>query len=279
MKLKIAVLITCHNRKESTQQCLTYLFSQKGLNDLIDLEVFLVDDGCTDGTPELIRRDFPQVNIIKGTGQLYWNRGMHLAWQTAVNTKDFDYYLWLNDDTFLYSNALESLFIEVFPDTIICGSTTSALIKKLTYGGYKNNPHTPIAPSDIYQDGECFNGNYVLIPRSVYNQLGNLDPIFKHALGDFDYGYRAIKAGFKIKVAPGFVGICEVHDSVPSWRNSSVNVFKRLIHLYSGLSGIQPFEFFVFEKRHFGIRSALYRFFLSHLRAIFPWIWEFKTNK
>jgi GT2 family glycosyltransferase len=279
MKFKIAVLITCHNRKESTQQCLTCLFSQKGLNDLFDLEVFLVDDGCTDGTPELIRRDFPQVIIIKGTGQLYWNRGMYLAWETAYSSKNFDYFLWLNDDTYLFNNALESLFREVFPETMICGSTTSALIKKLTYGGFKNNPHTSIAPNGNFQEAECCNGNCVLIPNSIYVQLGNLDPIFKHALSDFDYSYRAVKAGFKIRVAPEFVGTCEGHDSVPNWRNSSINVLKRLNHLYSGLSGVHPFEFFIFEKRHFGIKSAFYRFFLSHMRTIFPSIWEFKTNE
>jgi GT2 family glycosyltransferase len=266
----IAVLITCHNRKEKTLRCLHALFSQKGIGEYYLIEVFLVDDGCTDGTSEAIIYDFPEINIIQGNGELYWNRGMHLAWETAVKTKDFDYFLWLNDDTFLHEFAFEVLFKEIFKDTIICGTTQSKLDLTVTYGAYTKNSSKLIIPNGKYQHSDYCNGNCVIIPKSVYSRLGNLDPFFEHALGDLDYSMRAVKAGIELKVAPEFVGYCERHDTIPEWQSISLNVFERLENLYSPLSGCNPPEFFVFEKRYNGIFLAIKHIISVHLRCLFP---------
>lgn len=82
MMMRIAVLMTCYNRVETTLRCLRLLFEQKGD---FDVSVFLVDDGSSDKTGERVKANFPQVNAIKGTGALYWCKGMNLAWRTAGN--------------------------------------------------------------------------------------------------------------------------------------------------------------------------------------------------
>jgi GT2 family glycosyltransferase len=269
-----AVLISCHNRKEKTFRCLKALFEQIGLDKEFILEVFLVDDGCTDGTPEAIRQNFPQVNIIQGDGNLYWNRGMHLAWETASKVRDFDYYLWLNDDTFLFENGLITLFFDFFPKSIVCGVTQSSTNEASTYGGFKTKPRKLITPNGSYQNADYCNGNCVLIPKYVFKKLGNLDPIFHHALGDFDYGLRARKNGIEIKVAPEFVGICEIHETVPKWRSNYLSMIYRLKNLYTPLSGCYPPEFFVFDKRHHGIFVACLHFVAIHLRSICPKLWS-----
>ena len=192
MKSSISVLITCHNRKEKTLQCLKALFCQKGLGDFYQIEVFLVDDGCTDGTPEAIRLDFPQVRIIQGNGKLYWNRGMHLAWETAAATKDFDYYLWLNDDTFLYKDALLNILNSADKTnniSAICGSTISKELNIISYGGDSEKLRVLI-PNGNLQEVFSFNGNVLLIPKFVFLKVGNLDNRFPHAIGDFDYALR-----------------------------------------------------------------------------------------
>ena len=67
------------------------LFSQNFLNN-VTLKVFLVDDGSTDGTSQAIKEKFPQVNIINGN--LYWSRGMHIAWEKAIiDDLNYDFYL------------------------------------------------------------------------------------------------------------------------------------------------------------------------------------------
>ena len=103
-----AVLLTVFNRKDKTLQCLSQLFDQLPVED-IQIDVFLTDDGCTDGTAEAVENLFPSVHILEGSGDLFWNRGMLMAWKAAADARDYDAYLWLNDDTFLYEGTLTSL--------------------------------------------------------------------------------------------------------------------------------------------------------------------------
>lgn len=104
----IAVLLTVFNRKEGTLRCLANLHKMN-LPDECHMDVYLTNDGCTDGTPEAVRGQFPEVNVIDGDGTLYWNRGMYTAWEAAAKAYDYDYYLWFNDDTFLFPNCIEEL--------------------------------------------------------------------------------------------------------------------------------------------------------------------------
>lgn len=80
--IKVAVLITCHNRYITTLKCLNRLFHQVK-PDNIDFTVYLVDASSKDATVDLVEKFFPSVNIIKGGEQLYWSSGMRLAFQEA----------------------------------------------------------------------------------------------------------------------------------------------------------------------------------------------------
>ena len=60
----LAVLITCHNRKNKTIKCLRNLFKQKNFLDF-KVEIFLVDDNSTDGTADTIKKNFTNINLIK----------------------------------------------------------------------------------------------------------------------------------------------------------------------------------------------------------------------
>ena len=106
-QISIATLLTCHNRREKTITCLDLLFNQE-LDKTCHLMVYLVDAGSTDGTVEAIKKKFPQVRLFCGNDSLYWCGGMRYAWSMAMK-KDCDFYLWLNDDTFLFSGAIQRL--------------------------------------------------------------------------------------------------------------------------------------------------------------------------
>ena len=83
--MKIAILMTCHNRRETTLRCLESLALEKRVGvGQWKIDVFLVDDGSTDGTDEAVKATFPKVNVIRGTGNLYWAKGMELAWKTCL---------------------------------------------------------------------------------------------------------------------------------------------------------------------------------------------------
>ena len=56
------------------------------------------------------RREFvPSVHILKGNGDLFWNRGMLMAWKAAAETRNYEAYVWLNDDKYVYVDLLVSL--------------------------------------------------------------------------------------------------------------------------------------------------------------------------
>ena len=123
----IAVLMTCHNRKTKTLQCLRSLFEQDDLNKTYSIKVFLVDDGSTDGTAKAVTTNFPMITLIKGNGELYWNRGMYTAWANATLVKP-DCFLWLNDDSALYTDGLKNMLAAAMLtnyQAIICGCIES----------------------------------------------------------------------------------------------------------------------------------------------------------
>ena len=62
MKINIATIITCFNRKDKTVDCLNSLFmacsyyNQNHSQTSIKLSIYLTNDGCTDGTPEAVEQ-------------------------------------------------------------------------------------------------------------------------------------------------------------------------------------------------------------------------------
>ena len=198
----IAILITCHNRKEKTLSCLQSLAAAK-IPDNCQLQVYLVDDGSTDGTSDAVTLHFPQVKTIRGNGQLFWNQGMRLAWDTASATRSYDFYIWMNDDTQLNNFAICELFEnyqEIRQTTnqpaIITGACESHPGSHLfSYGGKTDSG--PVIPDGKLQTCQYINGNVVWVPRPIFEELGNLSPDYTHGMGDYDYGLRAQKAGYR----------------------------------------------------------------------------------
>ncbi|WP_309742027.1 MULTISPECIES: glycosyltransferase family 2 protein [unclassified Chamaesiphon] len=239
----IAVLMTCYNRKQKTLDSLDSLFSQDGGEDR-SLSVYLVDDGSTDGTTTAVAAAYPQVNILQGDGSLFWNRGMHMAFAAALvgvasqnENRDYDYYLWLNDDTILYPAALAGLLhasdavaAKGNPQAIIVGATCDPQTGVLTYGGlesqdrYRPLRFSLVAPGSEPQRCDTLNGNCVLIPKSVAGIVGNLDPAFTHYLGDLDYGLRTQKQGGSVWLAPGFCGTCSQNLRPRTWTETTENL-------------------------------------------------------
>ncbi len=276
---EIAVLLTVHNRKEKTITSLSRLFSQQ-IPEGYSMCVYLTDDGSTDGTHEAIREKFPQVYIVLGDGNLYWNRGMYTAWEIASKVKDYDFYIWLNDDTLLFKGAIAKLLTsskEYQDNSIIVGATVDIETQKnLTYGG-RNRGKIPV-PNGNPEEVSYFNGNIVLIPKSVFKILGNLDWYFTHSKGDFDYGMRAKKNGIKIYQVGSILGECNEHETLDTWCNPDIplNIRWRELHRPNGMP---PKETFHFEKRHFGFLLASFHYITVYLRCLFPNIWKFKKNE
>lgn len=271
--VKIATLLTCHNRCKKTLACLGALFQCK-MPEGYSLDVFLVDDGSMDGTDTAVRTRYPQVCIIKGDGNLYWNGGMRLAFAAAMD-KGFDYYLWLNDDTLLYPTTIETLIntaqclqAKQRKSVIVVGSTQDANDGRLTYGGvirprkWKATTFTLIAPRDVPVECETMNGNCVLVPQEIAQAVGNMDPKYSHAMGDQDYGLRARYAGFAVWVMAGFAGKCSRNTVAGSFTDPSLSVNVRLRKMIQP-KGLPPSAWRIFTQRHAGVLWPLF------------WLWPY----
>ena len=271
----LAVLLTVFNRRDLTVKCLQRLYEQK-IPENVKMEVYLTDDGSTDGTKKAVLDNFPQVHVIDGDGSLFWNRGMWTAWDTAAKTKKYNFYLWLNDDTFVYDNMLEVLIeaaLETKERAIIVGATESTDHSNITYGGRLKDGKIP-SPNGRLVKVKYFNGNIVLIPQAVYNVLGNLDPYFTHSKGDFDYGLRAKKLGIDIYQAGEVLGVCDAHPTLDKWCNPDVPLAQRW-KMLNRPNGMPPKVSFQLEKRHYGVFMACIHYVTIHIRCLFHKLWEF----
>ncbi len=297
--LRIAVLMTCFNRKEQTLRCLHSLvpqlqflvqylpvdqatvlsssFSQpqpqpqpqqepqlqpqlqlqlqpasQHLNQpaatttaqQVQLTVFLLDNG-DDGTLAAVAAAFPFVHVSRGDADLYWCGAMRQLWQQAL-PEAFDFYLWLNDDVWLYPDAIVRLLQSYLTQTPTAGAMVGSMasptaINKLptaSYGGRnRRSKLNPLAfgpvlqPSHTPQPCTFINGNLCLIPKAAVTAVGLLAAEFSHGLGDFDYGLRLQAAGFTLYVAPGFYGDCALNPKVGSVFDARLPFKQRLAML------------------------------------------------
>lgn len=270
----IAVLLTVYNRREVTLQGLRSLYkSIDYLGGGRQFDVYMTDDGCTDGTGDAVRKEFPEVHIIQGDGNLYWSGGMRKAWQTAIDSGvNYDFYLWFNDDADLYNDALVAMFSsmnQVDGNCIISGAFCDKE-RNVSYGGWNNN--VLVTPNGSIQVVEKINGNLVIVPKEVVREIGILDSHFVHSYGDWEYGIRARKAGMNLYITNRYVGVCDRHDSLRKCFNPSVNVIGRLKDLYSP-TGIYPPNLWYYYKC-FSFILAIRRFCSVHIRTLLPFLFN-----
>ncbi len=269
----IAILLTVHNRKEKTMKCLEHIHSQLPVNGFTT-DIFMTDDGCTDGTREAVTTAFPQVRIVNGDGNLFWNRGMHKAWQEAAST-GYDYYLWINDDTFLYDGAIEQALLssrECSDTAIIVGATQSEATGKSTYGLRDAKTGKLLVPNGMLQEGHGLNGNFVLVSKIVFEKLGNLDSHFHHSGGDTDYGLRAEERNIRLLLHKEYIGTCEQHQALSKWCNPDYPLRERWQSLNKP-TGMPLKELFYLERRHYGYPKACFHFVTTILHCCFPKLW------
>ena len=247
--VRIAVVMACFNRKQTTLRCLETLFAQETAD--IALDVHLLDDASPDGTGQAVKTAYPQVHVIEGDGERFWGGGMYLAMQSATRT-EYDFMLWLNDDVALHADALETLLAahdlacaeHGEGPHIIVGAVTDPETGEFSYSGFRRRNHwhpaqvdriTPRA--DDLTACDTMNGNCVLVPAAVVRDIGLIDPTYVHQLGDIDYGYRASRAGARIWIGPVAVGRCSVDNRIRQrpWQDRSLSFAARWRSLNSPL--------------------------------------------
>ena len=284
----IAILITSYNRKEKTIYCLKNLFNSTNQQLDYTIKVYLVDDGSIDGTASAIKMEFPEVIIIQGTGNLFWAGGMRLAWHTAKDIGEYNYFLLLNDDTVLLPDIITDLIhsnkkckTALIKEGITVGTTIDSESGKISYGGsLLRNKFSPKSDK-VYKENEDMpcdlgNANIMLVPKEIVDEIGILSTIFTHGLADFDYTLRAKKSGYWVMVAPFICGYCK-NDHGKRWKSSNIKLTDRINFLYSP-KGLAYKEYMYFIKTHFPLSYPVL-FVKLWTKTFFPFIYDrFKTE-
>jgi GT2 family glycosyltransferase len=282
--MKIAVLLTVFNRVDKTIQCLDSLFQSVVNQENMVIDVFITDDGSTDNTEEQIKRLFPypNIHILKGDGNLYWNGGMINSWKAALKKGGYDGYLWLNNDTTLHHCLWDEL-VEADKYSrsrfgqggIYVGSTTDKDKTKQTYGGFNFEGKWVLRQRFVYPDRisfqncQCAHGNITCISHDVVKREGIFYEKYIHSGADHDYTYQAYKHGQPLFVMRKYVGICENDHRGNGMADFIDMSLKERIKYMKSPTGLNLQNILLFQKRNFPYRYPII-WITGYLKTLFP---------
>ncbi|MET1260756.1 glycosyltransferase family 2 protein [Flagellimonas sp. DF-77] len=280
----IAVLVTCHNRKEKTLECLERLFQAREFssNNGQDstLTIYLTDDGSSDGTAKAVASRFPQSKIIKGSGNLFWANGMISSWEAALKNRH-GFYLLLNDDTQVYEDVLEHLAkaheycLRTYGKPgIYIGATENKEDHQLTYSGAVVTNYILASIRVVRPDGHNFqrcdfgNANIMLVPAEVVDRIGILSKGYTHGKADYDYTMKAKKADIPSLICPVVLGHCAFdHDhSYVGWEKMTYAERKKSLFSPKGVDFRSQLKF---NKKFFPLRYPLV-WLSGYFKIMFP---------
>ena len=109
----VSVIIVNWNTRQMLVQCLNSL---KNNLQKLDIEVFVVDNGSTDGSPEMVSKEFLDFILIRN----FENLGFAKANNQAIQLSHARYILLLNSDAFLTTNAIQKM-VEVMDSDLSIG--------------------------------------------------------------------------------------------------------------------------------------------------------------
>lgn len=158
--LDASIVIVSFNTRDILRECLECVY-REAVGLLI--EVLIVDNDSSDGSPAMIEAEFPQVRLLRSATNLGFGAANNLALEQARGR----YFVLLNSDAFLHPGAL-ALAIEHMDADPACGLGGCRLIGR--DGSWQ--PSSRSFPS-IHQDAIVLSGLAARYPRSRF--FGHFD--------------------------------------------------------------------------------------------------------
>ena len=257
------------NLADTLRRCLRSLFETAPQSGL-DLEVIVVDNGSEDGSPEMVRREFPQAGVIAlPTNELFaaaCDRGAEQAHGRHV--------LLLNNDTEVDCRALAEMvrFLDERPQAGACGPLLIRPDGRIEQS-YERFPTIPwqvaklLGLSSLAMLGGCGRqpyrtpiilGSCLLVRGDLGRRLGFFDPGFRFYYEEVDLCYRIWQSGHEVWVLPQ----CTVRHA-HAQSSQHMDATERLRHLHSGYAR------FIAKHRSGWRRRALWALFrLTLMRKV-----------
>jgi N-acetylglucosaminyl-diphospho-decaprenol L-rhamnosyltransferase len=197
---------------------------ERCLESLAGVPTVVVDNGSTDGTVDVVRERFPDVEFVESE-----NRGLGAGWNVGIRRTSSRYVLLLNSDAWLAGGALARLvtFADRRPEAAIVaprllnpdgslqrsvrGFPTLWRLATEYFFLRKLAPRSPVLNGfyaggfdhDEVREAEFVMGACMLVRRSAIDQVGLLDEDFFLFSEETDWCYRYVQAGWQVLFFPG----------------------------------------------------------------------------
>jgi GT2 family glycosyltransferase len=213
----LSVIIPSWNTRDILRDCLASIERQRG--DL-HLEVLVVDNASHDGSADMVRRDFPDVVLIRNVT----NRGFAGAVNQGLRAATGRYPLLLNSDTLICGDVLQQTVRYMDNDPEVgafgCRVLDTAGTTQPTCSAYPTIGHLLLRLTalpklgfidgmemgswqrDTARDVDVVSGCYLCTRREAVEQVGLLDEDFVFFGEETDWCRRVADAGWKVRFAP-----------------------------------------------------------------------------
>jgi GT2 family glycosyltransferase len=228
-KIKIGIVTPVHNRRDLTLLCLRSIGRLE--SDGLDIFTIIVDDGSTDGTSEAIANEFPDVQVIRADGTLWFTEGTNVGVRAALE-RNPDYILMINDDQVFDCRSL--IFMVETAEAhrrAIVGSIlllwdqphkifqTSPIWKTMKGGWQHWSNQTVWTIPDKPWEVQLIVGNCLLVSADAIRQCGLMNSTRYPNFGDAEYTPRLKRGGWKLLIDPRARVFCQPNASLPRIRS------------------------------------------------------------
>jgi len=226
MNHDLSIVIVNWNVRDLLRRCLGSVTgrSMGGCPSRLSLQVIVVDNASTDGSVEMLRSEFPQIELICNDRNLGFTRGNN----QGVSVSDSRYVLLLNPDTEVLDDALGEM-VEYMDEHPGVGALGPQLIwpdgrvqsSRRRFPGFdtaflestflqQSFPQSSILrryyvldrPGDETQEVDWLVGACLLMRRKTLDEVGLLDERFFMYSEEMDWCYRAKEQGWKVVYLP-----------------------------------------------------------------------------
>lgn len=206
---KVLIIIVTYNAIRWVDKCLGSLTSSHYPND-----VFVVDNGSTDGTQDYIKNNYPSVIFQQSNENLGFGRANNIGMTYALD-HNYDFVYLLNQDAWIFENTIEAL-IDLFeqnPDYgILSPIQMQANLKHIDLNfkmitcsyGYNNHFLEDCYMQqldDIYEVPDVMAAHWFLKVETL-RKVGGFSPVFPHYGEDNNFCHRCKYYGIKIGIVP-----------------------------------------------------------------------------
>ncbi len=213
-KLDLSIVIVNTNTNAILKDCLKSIFQEtKGMQ----FEVIVSDNNSTDGSKEMIEKEFPQVIVIKNDRNMGFSGANNLGFKISKGR----YVLALNPDTIVLKTALSDMinFMDSHPETGACGckllnadktlqpscENFPTIFSEVFYGTLLNKifPHDRKIDRGNYYEVDWVSGACLMVKKEVLEKTGGFDEDFNPIYSEeTDWCYRIKKRGWKVCYYP-----------------------------------------------------------------------------